>query len=80
MLTVKQEVDFDDLKRMLWSDNVTDVLNCVENNRVEKKFMDYLEEEFGFEDVDICELNDFVRFEWEKIYSDLGISEESEEE
>lgn len=80
MLSVKQEVTFDDLRNMLWGSNYESVLDCVENHNMEQEFMDYLEEEFDYDVVDLVQLNDYIRDEWENIYSELGISEDDEEE
>lgn len=77
--------DFWELKNLLWSDAIWTMDEISKNNK-EVEFMEYLEEIYypaNLEPPDLVNVNDFIRFEWETIFKDLGIPnpyEEDEEE
>ena len=75
---VKREMDFNDLKNNSWSGAV-DTLNKIEEEGKEDELMDYLEGIFE-ETPDETQLNDFLWFDNETIFEDLGINENNEEE
>lgn len=75
---VKREMGFDDLKNNSWSGAV-DTLNKIEEEGKEDEFMDYLEGIFE-ETPDETQLNDFLWFDNETIFEDLGINENDDEE
>lgn len=76
--------DFYDLKDLCWSGAI-DTLNDIENANLETEFMDLLKDYFiDSETIEDTEINDFIWFERDTIYSDLGLNEngrlEEEEE
>lgn len=77
---VKNEIyDFSSLEYNCWSGAI-DTLNRIREAEKEDEFMDYLEDVFCDEIPTMTELNDFIWFEDEMIYEDLGISDEDDEE
>lgn len=77
-MEIKKEYDFYDLKDMVWSGAV-DTLNTIEEKGKEDELMQLLEENF----CDIpteTEVNDFLWFEDDYIFDQLGINEEDDEE
>lgn len=76
---VKNEIDdFYSLEYNCWSGAI-DTLNRIKEAEKEEEFMDYLEDVFYGEIPTMTELNDFICFEDEMIFEDLGISDEDEE-
>lgn len=75
---VKTEMDFQDLMNECWS-GATDTLETIEEAGKEEELMDYLEEMFP-DMPDLTELNDFLWFEDETIFSDLGIDIDEDED
>ena len=84
-ITVKEthDYDFNDLMYHCWSGAI-DTLKEIEKHNKEEEFMDYLESIFFNEEVELTELNDFIWFEDEQIFSDLeiewGVYDDEEEE
>lgn len=80
---VKTEVEgFGWLLDHCWSGAV-DTLNVIYEKDKEEDFMDYLEEMFfesSYEIPTMTELNDFLWFDDQTIFEDLGIEEIEEEE
>ena len=67
--------DFWELRSLLWSDAVW-TMDQIANNNKEKEFMDYLEEIYYPDEENpptLTSVNDFIRFDWETIFQDLGI-------
>ena len=75
---VKREMGFNDLKNNSWSGAV-DTLNKIEEECKEDELMDYLESIFE-ETPDETQLNDFLWFDNETIFEDLGMNENDDEE
>ena len=71
-ITVKEELDFNDLRNRVWNDAEW-TLDRVEEANKEDELMDYLATIFDFEEPTMTELNDFLWFEWETIFEDLDI-------
>ena len=74
-ITVKEthDFDFDGLMYHCWSGAI-DTLKEIKMHGKEDEFMDYLWATFIDEEaVDMTELNDFIWFEDEIIFEDLGI-------
>lgn len=74
MISVKKELDFEDLKKECWSGAV-DTLQKIEEEGKEDELMELLQDIF----TDIpteTELNDFLWFDDDYIYEQLGIEEE----
>lgn len=74
MISVKKELSFEDLKKECWSGAV-DTLQKIEEEGKEDELMELLQDIF----TDIpteTELNDFLWFDDDYIYDQLGIEEE----
>ena len=74
MISVKKELSFEDLKKECWSGAV-DTLQKIEEEGKEDELMELLQDIF----TDIpteTELNDFLWFDDDYIYNQLGIEEE----
>lgn len=80
---VKTEVEgFGWLLNNCWSGAI-DTLNTIMEHNKEDEFMDYLEEMFfesSYEIPTMTELNDFLWFDDQTIFEDLGINEDDDEE
>lgn len=75
---VKREKGFNDLKNNSWGGAV-DTLNKIEEEGKEDELMDYLES--IFEEVpNETELNDYLWFDADQIFEDLGINKNDDEE
>lgn len=77
MITVKQEMDFDDIRNSAWGQAV-EVLDEIYKAGMENELMEYLEDIFN-EGVDITELNDLLAYDWEWVYSQIGMPLEATE-
>ena len=80
---VKNDLDFNDLENECWE--CDSVLDAISENNKEEEFMDLLEEQFGGDIPTMTEVNDFIRFDDDFIFDELGIriyddEEEDEEE
>lgn len=78
------ECDFYDLMNRCWSGAI-DTLEEIAKHDKEEEFMDYLWAVFiDDEEVDLTELNDFLWFDSDRIFSDLeieyGVYEDEEED
>lgn len=78
-ITVKNEMDFNDLMNNCWSGAIN-TLQVIEENGKEEELMMLLEEIFYESTPTMTDLNDYLWFEDESIYDALGIIEEEEEE
>lgn len=78
-ITVKNEMNFNDLMNNCWSGAV-DTLQVIEENGKEEELMLLLDEIFLESIPTMTEVNDFLWFDDEMIYESLGIIEEEEEE
>ena len=78
MLTIKKEIDFNDLKNMVWSGAV-DTMQRIEDEQKQDSLMDLLNEVFCEEQPDITDVNDYLWFESDDIYEYLGISSDEDE-
>jgi len=86
MKVIKEYNSFDDLYENSWS-GAKDTLEDIINNNLENEFMSNLEniyfcdsELFGGEIPSETEVNDFIWFERETIYHDLGLNENGKKE
>ena len=77
MITVKQNMDFDDIRKSAWG-NAVAALDEIYKEGMQNELMDYLENIFN-EGVDIVELNDLLAYDWEWVYSQIGMSSEAAE-
>lgn len=68
--------DFYKLKENSWSGAI-DTLNAIEKANFEQEFMELLDVTFE-EEVDETKLNDFIWFDRDYIYEQLGLNEEGE--
>ena len=71
MITVKQEMDFYDIRKSAWGQAVG-VLKETQKAGMQNELMEYLEDIFN-EDVDRTELNDLLAYDWEWVYSQIGM-------
>lgn len=73
-MEIKKDYDFEDLKRNSWSGAIN-TLKKIEENEKEEKLMQLLE--YTFEDVPSeTEVNDFLWFDDDFIFEELGIKGE----
>ena len=74
MISVKKELGFEDLKKECWSGAV-DTLQKIEEEGKEDELMELLQDIFSDIPTE-TELNDFLWFDDDYIYNQLGIEEE----
>ena len=77
MITVKQEMGFNEILNTAWGQAV-DVLKEIQKAGMENELMTYLEDIFN-EGVDRTELNDLLSYDWEWVYSQIGMPSEATE-
>lgn len=78
-VTTSNNMDFDDIYRNAWGGAV-DTLCIISNEGKENDLMELLDELYP-DGVDEMELNDFLTFEDDYVFNELGINlEEGEEE
>lgn len=78
-VTTSNNMDFDDIYRNAW-DRAVDTLDIISNEEKENDLMEFLDIVYP-DGVDENELNDFLVFEDDYIFNELGINlEEGEEE
>lgn len=77
-MEIKEEYDFDDLRKKCWSGAI-DTLETIEKNEKEEEFMNFLAQEFCDEIPTLTAVNDLLWFEEDYIFKMLGINNESEE-
>ena len=75
-MEIKKDYDFEDLKRNSWSGAIN-TLEKIEENEKEEELMQLLE--YTFEDVPTeTEVNDFLWFDYDFIFEELGIKEDTQ--
>lgn len=79
-MKIYDDFGFDDLLNKCWSiANVT--LQTIQENNKEDELMSYLQDIFCNDDIpSLTQINDFLWFESNTIYQDLGITENTEDE
>lgn len=78
MIEIREELDFYDLKNRVWG-QACQILEEIEKEGKERELMSLILESFS--DVpSMVEVNDFIAYEWEFIYEQLGIDEDDEDE
>ena len=78
-MEIKMDFDFRRLQNNCWSGAI-DTLITVYNNDKEDELMSLLEMEFEYDIPTLTEVNDFLWFEDEYIFEQLGISDEDEDD
>lgn len=78
MLKVIEEVDFDTLYRNSWGQAVS-ILSEIDEADKSEDFMDFLEDLYP-DGVDSIELNDLISYDWEWVYTQIGMPSKDEEE
>ena len=78
MLKVINQVDFDILYEQSWGQAV-EVLDEISNANMEEELMDFLEDLYP-EGADAIELNDLLAYDWEWVYSQIGMPIDDDEE
>lgn len=77
-INVQKELDFEDIKDMVWSGAIN-TINTIEEHGKSEEFMQMLSEIF-YENIPTdTEINDLLWFEPEYIYENLGITDDDEE-
>lgn len=78
MKIIKEIDNFNDLMENSWSGAI-DTLQDIANANLEEEFMENLENIYFLEETPTeTELNDFIWFERDTIYNDLGLNENGE--
>lgn len=77
MITVNEEMGFNEILNTAWGQAV-DVLKEIQKAGMEDELMTYLEDIFNA-GVDRTELNDLLSYDWEWVYSQIGMSSEATE-
>ena len=77
-VTTSNDMDFDDIYRNAWNGAV-DTLYIISNEGKENDLMEFLDIVYP-DGVDEIELNDFLTFEDDYIFNELGINLEEEGE
>ena len=70
---IKEDYDFNDLMDNCWS-GAEETLKVIEENGKEDAFMELLE--MTFTEPTMTEVNDYLRFDDDSIFEDLGIINE----
>ena len=78
MIEIKKQCDFSELYTELWSGAVETVDTIIENQKT-NELMQLLEDIF-YEPTEITQINDYLWFESDEIYDQLGIDEYAEAE
>lgn len=79
MIEVKREMDFDDLMYYCWGQALT-ILREIYDKDKEDDLMELLEMYFGDEIPSLTEINDYLAYEWEDIYEQIGMNEDDDED
>lgn len=75
---IKRDYNFNDLKEMVWSGAI-ETINTIEEHGKENELMQFLE--FGFIGTPTeTDINDFLWFNSDEVFKELGIIEEEEGE
>ena len=77
MLKVIEEVDFETLYNNSWGQAVN-VLKEIDEEDMSKELMDFLEYLYP-DGADAIELNDLLSYDWEWVYSQIGMPSKDEE-
>ena len=77
MLKVIEEVDFKTLYYNAWGQAVA-VLKEIDEEDMSKELMDFLEDLYP-DGIDCVELNDLLSYDWEWVYSQIGMPSEATE-
>lgn len=77
MLKVIEEADFDTLYNNSWGQAVS-ILNEIDEADKSEELMDFLEDIYP-DGVDAIELNDLLAYDWEWVYSQIGMETEEED-
>lgn len=78
-ITVRRELDFNDLMDECWSGAI-DTLNTIQENDKEDELMSLLALDVFGDTPDLTEVNDLLWFDSEWIFETLGINTDSDED
>lgn len=78
-MRVCREIDFNDLQNMVWS-GAEDTVENIANANMEDELMGLLEENFSGNVPTETEINDFLWFDSELVYENLGLNEDGKTE
>lgn len=79
MIEVKREMDFGDLLEYCWGQALT-ILREIYDKDKEDDLMELLEMYFGDEIPSLTEINDYLAYEWEDIYEQIGMNDDDDDE
>lgn len=80
MLKVTDTIyNFDDLFNRCWGQAIS-VLDEIYNAGKEDELLDHLEDVFFMAEPTITDINDYLAYEWEEIYEELGIGEDENDD
>lgn len=80
MLRVTEEMGFMEIWNTAWG-QARDILEEIYDADKEEDLMNFLEEYYSYSDgVDRTELNDLLSYEWQWLYSQIGMPIDDEEE
>ena len=74
MITVKQNMGFNELLNTAWGQAIN-VLNEIQNAGMEDELMNFLEDLYP-DAIDFVKLNDLLSYDWEWVYSNIGMPSE----
>ena len=80
MLKVTEEMGFMEIWNTAWG-HARDILEEIYDADKEEDLMNFLEEYYSYNDgVDRTELNDLLSYEWQCLYSQIGMPMDEEED
>lgn len=78
-MKIYDDFGFSDLVNKCWS-GASDTLQTIQEKEKEEELINYLQEVFCDDIPSLTQVNDFLWFESDTIYQDLGITEDEEED
>lgn len=80
-MTIQENLTFYDLQCRVWG-NAEQVLDEIISQDKEDEFMDYIEMVFADDEnpPTMTQLNDFISYEWEEIYENIGMESDEDNE
>ena len=78
-MIIKNDYDVYHLMCECWS-GAEDTLRAIMHHDLEDEFMDYFDAIWGDEIPTLTQVNDWLRFDWEDIFNDLGINDDEIED
>lgn len=79
MIVTREISDYSDLRNMVWG-QAEIILEEIYKADKEDDLIDFLEMYYDGQSVDETDLNDLIAYEWEWLYTEIGMNEEEEDE